>query len=323
MRSPIITVTIPATTANLGAGFDCLGAALSLHNQFVFSLLSGDQERSDRERSFVIEATGSEAERVATNKSNLAYQAFLKLYQRIGKTPPAVHLEIVLQVPLARGLGSSATAIVGGLVGANALAGSPLSLDQVMELAIGLEGHPDNVVPALMGGCRLSASDGRSGTQSSTDQVWTICDIPWHEAVVPVIAIPNFELSTAAARQVLPDQYSRADAVFNVAHLGMLLRGVETGRADWLRTALKDRIHQPYRQTLIQGFEQVQTAALDAGAHGLVISGSGPTLLALTHPDQMVAVETAMAEAWVAQGISVQTRILEIDTAGAVVESHR
>ena len=270
----------------------------------------------------MIEATGSEAERVATDKTNLAYQAFLKLYQQIGKTPPAVHLEIVLQVPLARGLGSSATAIVGGLVGANALAGSPLSLDQVMELAIGLEGHPDNVVPALMGGCRLSASDVRSGTRSGVPD-WIICDIPWHEAVVPVIAIPNFELSTAAARQVLPDQYSRADAVFNVAHLGMLLRGVETGRADWLHTALQDRIHQPYRQTLIQGFEQVQTAALAAGAHGLVISGSGPTLLALAHPDQMVEVETSMAEAWVAQGVSVQTRILKIDTAGAVVESHR
>lgn len=320
MRSPTLTVTVPATTANLGAGFDCIGAALSLHNRFVFSHFAEDQKRSDQERSFAIEATGLEAERVATNTSNLAYQAFLKLYQQIGKTPPAVHLEIVLQVPLARGLGSSATAIVGGLVGANALAGSPLSLEQVMDLAIGLEGHPDNVVPALLGGCRLSASGGRSGGQSGASQSWTICDIPWHEEVVPVIAIPNFELSTAAARQVLPAQYSRADVIFNMAHLGMLLRGVQTGRSDWLRTALQDRIHQPYRQTLIQGFEQVQTAALDAGAHGLVISGSGPTLLALTHPDQMVAVETAMAEAWVAQGISVQTRILEIDPAGAVVE---
>jgi len=315
-QSSTVTVTVPATTANLGAGFDCLGAALSLHNQFQFSHLSPDRARSDQALSFVIEATGPEAERVATNKSNLAYQAFLKLYEQIGQTPPAVHLEIVLQVPLARGLGSSATAIVGGLVGANALAKSPLALDQLMELAIGLEGHPDNVVPALLGGCRLSASEGRLGAQP-----WTICDIPWHEEVVPVIAIPNFELSTTAARQVLPAQYSRADAVFNMAHLGMLLRGVQTGRADWLRTALQDRIHQPYRQTLIQGFEQVQTAALDAGAHGLVISGSGPTLLALAHPHHTGVVEAAMAQAWVAEGVSVQTRILEIDAAGAVVES--
>ncbi|HEY9630058.1 MAG TPA: homoserine kinase [Coleofasciculaceae cyanobacterium] len=312
MGSSTVTVTVPATTANLGAGFDCLGAALSLHNQFAFSLLPDKQPRS-----LVIEAMGLEAERVATNKSNLAYQAFLKLYEYLEQEPPAVRLEIMLQVPLARGLGSSATAIVGGLVGANALAGSPLSSEQILALAIELEGHPDNVVPALMGGCRLSASDLRSGA----DPAWTICDIPWHEEVIPVIAIPNFELSTAAARQVLPAEYSRADAVFNVAHLGLLLRGVQTGRADWLRTALHDRIHQPYRQTLIKGFDQVQKAALDAGAYGLVISGSGPTLLALASPEQMVAVKTAMAEAWIAEGVSVQTRILQIDQAGAVVKA--
>ncbi|MBI4781286.1 MAG: homoserine kinase [Oscillatoriophycideae cyanobacterium NC_groundwater_1537_Pr4_S-0.65um_50_18] len=312
MGSSTVTVTVPATTANLGAGFDCLGAALSLHNQFAFSLLPDKQPRS-----LVIEAMGLEAERVATNKSNLAYQSFLKLYEHLEQEPPAVRLEIMLQVPLARGLGSSATAIVGGLMGANTLAGSPLSSEQILALAIALEGHPDNVVPALMGGCRLSASDPRSGT----DHAWTICDVPWHEEVIPVIAIPNFELSTTAARQVLPAEYSRADAVFNVAHLGLLLRGVQTGRADWLRTALHDRIHQPYRQTLIKGFDQVQKAALDTGAYGLVISGSGPTLLALAPPEHMVAVETAMAEAWIAEGVSVHTRILQIDEAGAVVKA--
>ncbi|HEY9644591.1 MAG TPA: homoserine kinase, partial [Coleofasciculaceae cyanobacterium] len=197
---------------------------------------------------------------------------------------------------------------------ANALAGSPLSPEQVMQLAIEMEGHPDNVVPALLGGCRLTAAD--------PEQRWTICDVPWHEAVIPVVAIPNFELSTAEARRVLPAYYSRTDAIFNVAHLGLLLRGLQAGQADWLKTGLQDRIHQPYRQPLIKGHDAVQAAALKAGAYGLVISGSGPTLLAIAHPDQAVAVEAAMAEAWVAEGVSVHTLILRLDTEGTLVRQH-
>ncbi len=134
-----ITVTVPATTANLGPGFDCIGAALTLYNEFKFTRLE--------EGGLTIHVTGSEAERVQTDESNLLYQAFLKLYQYIEQTPPSVKMEIQLGVPLARGLGSSATAIVGGLIGANELAGTPLSQLQVMELAIAMEGHPDNVVP--------------------------------------------------------------------------------------------------------------------------------------------------------------------------------
>jgi homoserine kinase len=305
----MVTVVVPATTANLGPGFDCLGAALSLYNRFQFSLLPTD------EKAVVIEATGLEADSVARDESNLAYRAFAYFYQQIRQTPPPVHLAIALEVPLARGLGSSATAIVGGLLGANALAGSPVSQEKVMEMAIALEGHPDNVVPALIGGCRLSAS----GSASSKDSGWTICEVPWHSEIVPIVAIPNFELSTAEARQVLPQSYSRADAIFNMAHLGLLLRGLETGRADWLSTALQDRIHQPYRQQLIRGYEAVQRRAIAAGAYGMVISGAGPTLLAIAHINQAADVEQGMAIAWAEQGIDVQTQVLQLDTKGAVV----
>ncbi|NJO40313.1 MAG: homoserine kinase [Cyanobacteria bacterium CRU_2_1] len=302
----IVTVTIPATTANLGPGFDCIGAALTLHNQFEFSLLP-----SEAEKSLTIEVTGIEAERVSLDEHNLAYRAFVHFYQQIGQIPPAIRLSIALSVPLARGLGSSATAILGGLIGANQLAGSPVSQDAVMAMAIALEGHPDNVVPALMGGCRLVATHP-NGT-------WTICDVPWHEGVVPIVAIPDFELSTAEARRVLPPDYSRADAIFNMAHLGALLRGLATGRADWLRTALQDRIHQPYRQPLIRGFNAVENAALEAGAYGLVISGAGPTLLALAHPSQAAAVESAMTIAWAHEGVIVQVHQLQLDMNGAIV----
>ncbi|MFM7427668.1 MAG: homoserine kinase [Elainella sp.] len=309
-KPPSVTVTVPATTANLGPGFDCLGAALSLYNHFEFNPLPGPEPLH-------ITATGLEAAQVDIDTSNLAYQAFCHLYQQIGQLPPPVHLAIHLSIPLARGLGSSATAIVGGLVGANVLAGSPLSPAAVMELAISLEGHPDNVVPALLGGCRLAATQ----PAQSASPAWSICDVPWHPEILPVVAIPNFELSTAEARRVLPASYSRQDTIFNAAHLGMLLRALETGQSDWLRTALQDRVHQPYRQALIPGYEAVQSAALEAGACGLVISGAGPTLLALAGPTSAEAVKAAMQTAWEDSGITAVAQILPIDPQGTVVKS--
>lgn len=297
-----VTITVPATTANIGPGFDCIGAALSLYNRLKFSI-------ADSATELKIAVTGKEAPRVSTDKTNLAYQAFVKLYEHINQIPPSVEIEIDLGVPLARGLGSSATAIVGGLLGANQLAGHPLSQTEVMNLAIAIEGHPDNVVPALLGGCCLTAS---------TPTGWEICDIPWHSDIVPVVAIPDFELSTAEARRVLPTEYCRADAIFNAAHLGILLRGLETGNGNWLKAGMQDKIHQPYRKSLIKGYEKVRLAALDAGADEMVISGAGPTLLALTNSLTTSAVVTAMADTWKNQGVVTEVKALEIDTKGAV-----
>lgn len=337
-----VTVTVPATTANLGPGFDCIGAALSLYNRFQFSRL----EPSATEK-LKITVTGQEAAKVKIDDSNLAYQAFIKLYGYLNQSPPPVAIHIDMQVPLARGLGSSATAIVGGLVGANELAGKPLSQVEVMQLAIELEGHPDNVVPALLGGCRLAASNPppqpplskggltegfplrEAGLTESPPLSkggqgggsWEICDIPWHPNIVPVVAIPDFELSTAEARKVLPADYSKADAIFNAAHLGLLVRALETGNQNWLRCALQDKIHQPYRQSLIKGYEAVQQAALNAGAYGMVISGAGPTLLALTDVANAEAVEREMAAAWGEFGVKADVRAIGIDTQGSQVST--
>ncbi|WP_298904485.1 homoserine kinase [uncultured Nostoc sp.] len=295
-----ITVTVPATTANLGPGFDCIGAALKLYNEFKFT--------RQEEGELIIHVTGTEAERVQTDENNLLYQAFVKFYQHIEQTPPIVKIEIKLGVPLARGLGSSATAIVGGLVAANQLEGAPMSQSQMMELAIAMEGHPDNVVPALLGRCRLAATSGAS---------WEICDVPWHKDVVPVVAIPDFELSTSEARGVLPTEVSRADAIFNMAHLGLLLRGLETGNGQWLKTGLQDKLHQPYRKALIPGYDALNIAAVSAGAYGMVISGAGPTLLALADKLHSEAVEAAMLAAWQQEGITAEVRSLSLDTQGA------
>lgn len=295
-----VSVKVPATTANLGAGFDCIGAALSLYNQFTFTLADA----------LSIVAQGAEADRVDVNEQNLAYQAFVKVFDRLQRPVPGIELKIDLEVPLARGLGSSATAIVGGILGGNGIAGFPLSQTEMMEMAIAMEGHPDNVVPALIGGCRLAASYG---------ETWEICDIPWHSSIVPVVAIPNFELSTAEARQVLPATYSRADAVFNISHLALLMRGLETGNGQWVKAGLVDRIHQPYRQKLIRGYAEVEQAAMAAGAYGLVISGAGPTLLALVDEGRASQVVAAMSEAWQMMEIEPIVRILQLDVAGAQI----
>jgi homoserine kinase len=298
------TIRVPATTANLGAGFDCIGAALSLYNEFTFTAI----DNAD----LIITVNGLEADRVHTDASNLAYLALLKLYGKIDRTPPGIRIEIELGVPLARGLGSSATAIVGGLLGGNALAGNPLSDTEIMDLAIEMEGHPDNVVPALIGGCRLAASS-KTG--------WAIADIPWHNSIVPVVAIPDFELSTEEARSVLPTGYNRADTIFNTSHFGLLIRGLETGNPDWLAAALTDRIHQPYRQRLIPGYTDVGRAVIAAGGYGMVISGAGPTLLALTSSERASDVAIAMSEAWEIHKIEVQAQSLGIDLTGAKVRS--
>lgn len=311
-----VTVTVPATTANLGPGFDCIGAALTLYNQFKFTRLE--------EGGVIFAVTGAEAEKVVTDESNLVYQAFVKFYQNLQQIAPPVKIEIEMGVPLARGLGSSATAIVGGLVGANLLAGEPLSQSQIMELAIAMEGHPDNVVPALLGGCRLAATGLENEPPRDKErQEWEICEVPWHSDIVPVVAIPDFELSTKEARRVLPIEVSRKDAIFNTAHLGLLLRGLDTGKGEWLEAALQDKLHQPYRKALIPGYDAVNSAALAAGAYGMVISGAGPTLLALADTAHSQAVALAMAEAWKQAGITAIVRSLSLDTQGASYTTSR
>ena len=299
----IFEVSVPATTANIGAGFDCLGAALSLYNHFEFSL-------ADR---LTITASGEGADKVERDETNLVYQAIAKLYQHIDRPIPAIAFHTDTKIPLSRGLGSSATAIVGGLVGANLLAGSPLERGELLDLAIAMEGHPDNVAPAMLGGCQLMASNQAGG--------WEYCDLQWHESIAIAVAIPDFELSTAKARAVLPKQFSMSDAVFNASHLALLTHGIQTGNASWLKAGLQDRLHQPYRQSLITGMADVQAAAIAAGAYGLVISGAGPTLLSLAPMGTIELVSTAMQEAWQAIGVTAVTKCLEIAQDGTTYKT--
>lgn len=298
-----VTVTVPATTANIGVGFDCLGAALTMANEFQFVVVDNDTQLK-----IIVE--GEEANKVGLGENNLIYRSLVQLYQHLQQTPPHLEITIKLGVPLSRGLGSSATAIIGGLLGANSLAGNPLSQREIMEMAIAIEGHPDNVVPALLGNCLLSVEDRGE---------WQISQIPWHQDIIPIVAIPNFELSTREAREVLPAEYTRSDAIFNIARMGLLIRALETNNPEWLKTALADKLHQPYRQQLITGYQKVEQAALSAGAYGMVISGAGPTLLALTNPERVEQVVKSMRSAWNSIGVESQVRSLAINPSGTTV----
>ncbi|APB34998.1 homoserine kinase [Gloeomargarita lithophora Alchichica-D10] len=287
-----VAVWVPATTANLGSGFDCLGAALDFGNRFHFALREGGEP---------VQVVGAQI-----GGENLAYRGFALMYERLGQPVPPVTLTLELNVPLARGLGSSATAIVAGLRAAHYLLGNPMPESQVLAWAVGLEGHPDNVVPAWWGGCRLTCGE-------------RVCLIPWHPEIIPVFAIPEFELSTAQARAVLPSQIPYPDAVANLGALGCLLQGLREGSPELLRTGLRDHLHQPYRRGLIPGYDPVEAAALAAGAYGVVISGAGPTLLALSTPAQADGVAKAMVQAWQGVGIGALSRVSRVSDQGAQV----
>ncbi|QUS61760.1 homoserine kinase [Synechocystis sp. PCC 7339] len=302
------TVSVPATTANIGPGFDCLGAALGLYNHVTVT------SPTDPEVDLLIEARGRDGEKISTDKDNLLYQAIAYFYQQTGQSVPPLKLEIDLEIPLARGLGSSATAIVGGLLAANQTAGNPCTTSEILQMAIAMEGHPDNVAPALLGGCQLAVKD---------NDHWQLIALDWPSQFVPVLAIPNFELSTEAARAVLPHQYDRSAAIFNASHLALLVQAFKQSRGDWLALALQDQIHQPYRQSLIPAYDQLHQAALAAGAYNLVISGAGPTLLAIADAVRAPQVASALVETWHNAGIEAESHCLPIDTKGAIITKLR
>ncbi len=296
-----IIVKVPATTANLGAGFDCIGVALEFYNEFVFTL-------SENNTTFTVEGEG--ADKITMDENNLLYQSFLYYYQQLNLTPPKVNITIKINVPLARGLGSSATAIIGGLLGANYFSPQSLSQPELLEMAIALEGHPDNVVPALLGNCILSV--GEKGN-------WQFVPIKCHENIKFVVGIPDFELSTESARKVLPPHLTYSQAVYNIAHLGLLIKALETGNEDWLKEALQDQLHQPYRKSLIKGYDEIHQKVVETGGYGMVISGAGPTLLALTSSDSEKNIIQTIEKTWQNLGVKAIVKSLNLNSTGAIL----
>ena len=295
----MVTVEVPASTTNLGPAFDALGMALQLHNRI--SLVAADEVR--------VEAEGDGSERLARDCTNLVYRAAARLYAAAGQPEPTLHVRVVNTVPIGRGLGSSATAIVGGLVAANRLLGDPLSPDAVLELAVEMEGHPDNVTPALYGGL-IAATHTEEGT--------SYLRLPTPAGIRAVVAIPEMELATADARAVLPADVPRRDAVFNVGRVALLVAALLTNHPEQLRVAMQDRLHQPYRAKLLPGFNESLQAALDAGAYGACLSGAGSTLLALAGSG-FDEIGTAMSGTLSEHGLAASYQVLDVDEQGARV----
>jgi homoserine kinase len=294
-----VQVQVPATTANLGCGFDSLGLALRLYNTFTLTVTS--------EPGWSVCLPPGMA--LATDSTNLVFRSARRLFEHVGRVPPNLCLTLDIQIPLARGLGSSSSAIVGGLVAANQLTGNTLDRETLLTLAIDIEGHPDNVTPALLGGLTLSYS---------AEGKYRHVSLPYPAELAIVVAIPDFELPTAQARAVLPAQVHRADAVFNSSRTALFVYALHHQRYDLLATAMDDRLHQPYRAALIPGMDEAIAAGYAAKALGVALSGAGPTVMAFTL-ERADAVATALQNAFVQHGMRCRTRVLHADTTGARV----
>ncbi len=257
-----VRVRVPATSANLGPGFDCLGLALNLYN-------SVEAHEDDR---LVIVTEGNGAQFIPSDGSNLTYQSMKRVYDTVGRRCSGLFIRQGSNIPLSRGLGSSAAAIVGGLVAANALLGGPLGNMELLRLATAIEGHPDNVTPCLLGGLTAAVADG--------DRVRCARALPDARYAFAAM-VPSFDLSTKKARQALPDNYAKADAVHNVGRAVLMFAALQQGLAGELKAASQDRMHQPYRKGLIPGWDDVNTAAEEAGALAVYLSGAGPTVMAV------------------------------------------
>lgn len=292
---------MPATSANLGPGFDVLGLALALHNEVTLEPHTG----------VAVSVEGEGADHLERDERNVVVRGVRAVYQRLGRPFPGIKAACVNRIPTARGLGSSAAAWLAGIVGANALLGSPLDRDTLLHLAASGEGHPDNVAAALLGGLTVACwSEGRVVAVS----------LPVPRQIRWVVLIPEVRASTAEARAILPETVSRADAVFNLQRVSLLLAALRDGSADLLAVAMEDRLHQPYRRRLFPWMERVAAAARSAGAAGCVLSGAGPSLLAAVDggAERVArAMESALAES----GVRGRAVVLEVDSAGTVWEA--
>ena len=300
-------VRVPGSTANLGPGFDALSLALAVYLEVE---VDTDAEPSAGDSGgFRISGSGVDAEKMPTGGDNLIVRVLDRVARRRGRVLPKAMLKANNQIPLARGMGSSSTAIIAGISCYEMLSGDELSVDEIFEYAFEFEPHPDNLAAALYGGLTVSAlrPDGKA--------VVSTVEIP--DGLRPVLVIPEFELSTEKARSVLPDTYSRADVVFNVQRSALVVGALAGGKWDLLAEAMKDRMHQPYRAPLIPGLEQVLSLRTD-GLLATALSGAGPTVLALTRPESAEAVGAQIVSVFERHGVTALACISEIDTSGRV-----
>ncbi|MGZ6364915.1 MAG: homoserine kinase [Ktedonobacteraceae bacterium] len=305
-----VAVLTPATSANLGPGFDTLGLALQLYNRFDVEIIEGDPLIPQ------IEVQGELGDTLSKGTDNLFFQAFALLFQRKQVDLPAVKIRMTIAIPPGCGLGSSATAVVGGLVAANELLrikGLGVTKEELLAPAVESEAgnHPDNVAPALLGGLvATTTADGEIRAVKTR----------FPDALKAIIFTPSFPMDTVTGRKLLPAEYSRNDVTFNTGRVALFLTALQTGRYELIGEAMQDRLHQPYRQTLFPAMPDIIQAALDAGAYGASLSGGGSSLIALASSN-FQAILRAMRETARSEGVDGTGMILRADQVGARVLS--
>ena len=308
-----VSVKVPASSANLGPGFDCLGMALPIYNIITIeeTVLPGtgieinimSQDESIDEKSF---------ENIPKDETNLVYKAVEMLYNSIGQVPSELKINIQTGIPIARGLGSSSSIVVGGLLAANQLLGNPADETALLAIATEVEGHPDNVAPAILGGTVLATQED--------DGALSYCKLEWPEEWDITLCIPEFQLSTDIARSILPKDVPMQDAIFNAKHLGMLIQALNSKDAKLMKMAMKDRLHQPYREKLVPGMREITEAFKhEDGVLGCVLSGAGPSLLIVSYKYDLDKIKSIVRDIWENQNIKSDIRTFKVEEQGAIV----
>ena len=305
-----VTVKVPATTANIGPGFDCLGLALPIYNEITVeeTVMPG----SGVEINIIQEIETYDTLSIPRDENNIVYKAIELLYNFVGQTASDIKITIKTDIPVTRGLGSSAAVIVGGLVAANELLGRPADEAVLLSIASEVEGHPDNVAPALLGGfCLASFEDDGSVNYSK---------IEWPEDWKLTVLIPDYELDTKIARSVLPEAISIPDASFNVRKCAMLIDSVYRKDAESMKKCLLDKLHQPYREKLIKGFPELkEILANKDDILGCVISGAGPTILVISKGNGFEKVENDVKQIFNDLNVACDIRTFDIEKEGTTV----
>ncbi len=291
-------IRIPATSANIGSGFDALGIALTMYNEVEFA-------ESDK-----WEITSLDDVEVPTGEDNLIAQSALRLYRECGKPEPkGFRIAQSNVIPMARGLGSSSACVAAGLIGANYLLGKPLSREELVNIACAIEGHPDNVTPALLGGLTSAAvENGR------------VYAVTLHVADKFRFAafIPDFELKTSLARSILPVSVPREDAVYNLSRSALMAGSLATGNVENLRVAVQDKLHQPYRLGLIPGAKDIFALSYEYGSYATYISGAGPTVMSIISRRHEEEFESEITAQLNVRGLdNWRMVILDVDSRGA------
>lgn len=306
-----VSVKVPATSANIGPGFDCFGLALPIYNTITL------EETVYPTTGLEINILGDQFEGesdflIPTDKTNIVYKAVELLYNYTGQTPPALRINIQSNIPIARGLGSSASVIVGGIMAANELLGQPADEAALLSIANEIEGHPDNITPAMVGGFVISSAED--------DGSVAYRKIDWPEEWKLTVCIPDYELATSISRSVLPETVPIEDAAFNLKRSAMLVHAIHTKDADLMRMAMKDKLHQPYRSRLVPGFDEIIECVREFDALGVALSGAGPSILVINENNRNISeLKSKIKEIWESIGVKSEIKTLDICQKGAVI----